>query len=430
MKLLKLCLLALVLILSISACSEKNEGFVTVRDGQFILNDEPLYFMGTNFWYGAVLGSSAKGGDRDRLIRELDFMKESGITNLRVLVGAEGPENSEYRVQPTLLKEPGVYNENLLEGLDFLLAEMGKRDMKAVLFLTNSWDWSGGIGQYLEWNGYGESPVIMAPDFDWPKYQEYMGQFYHCQSCVEQYHQHIEYIIGRENSVTGIDYVNDPTIMTWQVGNEPRPFGENNVPAFKAVMKSTVALIKKLAPNQLASIGSEGMMGSQNSYEVFEEVHADSNVDYLTFHVWPKNWRYIDWDDVPGTIDAAIEKTAEYMDKHIDIARKLKKPLVAEEFGVPRDNHGYSPDEPVTSRDKYYEFIFSRVLEHSHNNDVLAGSNFWSYGGFGRPSQVWFKEGDDYLGDPPCEEQGLNSVFSTDPTFVLIKKYANDLNHD
>jgi mannan endo-1,4-beta-mannosidase len=42
-----------------------------------------------------------------------------------------------------------------------------------------------------------------------------------------------------------------------------------------------------------------------------------------------------------------------------------------------------------------------------------------------RADNMW-KSGDDYLGDPPQEAQGLNSVFSNDPTMKIVKKY-NDL---
>ena len=38
-----------------------------------------------------------------------------------------------------------------------LLAEMGKRQMHAVLYFNNSWEWSGGYGQYLEWAGEGKA---------------------------------------------------------------------------------------------------------------------------------------------------------------------------------------------------------------------------------------------------------------------------------
>ena len=33
----------------------------------------------------------------------------------------------------------------------FALAEMAKRDMRGILFLSNYWQWSGGFAQYVRW---------------------------------------------------------------------------------------------------------------------------------------------------------------------------------------------------------------------------------------------------------------------------------------
>ena len=57
----------------------------------------------------------------------------------------------------------------------------------------------------------------------------------------------------------------------------------------------------------------------------------------------------------------------------------------------------------------------------------MAGVNFWAYSGIGkanpdRADNMW-KIGDDYLGDPPQEAQGLNSVFNSDQTMKIVKKY-------
>ena len=52
--------------------TEATNKFITVEDGQFIRNGEPYDFVGTNFWYGAILGSEGEGGNRERLCRELD----------------------------------------------------------------------------------------------------------------------------------------------------------------------------------------------------------------------------------------------------------------------------------------------------------------------------------------------------------------------
>ena len=86
---------------------EATNKFITVEDGKFIRNGEPYYFVGTNFWYGAILGSEGEGGDRARLCRELDFMKANGIDNLRILVGGEGENGLLVKIQPNLQPKPG-----------------------------------------------------------------------------------------------------------------------------------------------------------------------------------------------------------------------------------------------------------------------------------------------------------------------------------
>ena len=47
--------------------------------------------------------------------------------------------------------------------------------MLAVLYLNNSWEWSGGYSQYLEWAGKGKAPV---PSIDgWPAFMDYVKEF-------------------------------------------------------------------------------------------------------------------------------------------------------------------------------------------------------------------------------------------------------------
>ena len=123
-------------LIAMSSSTKATSRFVKVKDNHFIVNEKPYYFIGTNFWYGAILGSKGEGGNRARLIHELDFMKANGIDNLRVLIGADGENGVASKVEPTLQIKPGVYNDSIFDGLDFLLAEMGKRNMKAVLFLS------------------------------------------------------------------------------------------------------------------------------------------------------------------------------------------------------------------------------------------------------------------------------------------------------
>ena len=167
---------AVVAVSAVVACSgpkAEEPEFVTVRDGEFYIGDSVYRYVGANFWYGGLLGAE-KYGDRERLAHELDKMKEIGITNLRVLVGGDGAEGIESHIEPVLQTAPGVYNDTLLEGLDYFLAELEKRDMKAVLYLNNAWEWSGGYGTYLEWTGHGPAPL---PKDGYREYVDYVSQF-------------------------------------------------------------------------------------------------------------------------------------------------------------------------------------------------------------------------------------------------------------
>ncbi len=157
-------ILPLLAALVLAACSEtpvthpsQQSGFVQVEGRHFVVDGERYYFVGTNFWYGAYLGSPGPEGDRERLMQELDTLKANGITNLRVLAASESSELMR-AVQPALVEAPGEYNDNLLKGLDFLLSEMAKRDMKAVLYMNNFWQWSGGMSQYVAWRRAGDGP--------------------------------------------------------------------------------------------------------------------------------------------------------------------------------------------------------------------------------------------------------------------------------
>lgn len=411
----------------LSCCTSRGNEFVTINDGCFEVEGKPYYFIGTNFWFGAILGSKGEGGDRERLIRELDYLDSIGVNNLRVLVGADGLDGTLTKVMPTLQKTPGVYNDSIFDGLDFLLAEMGKRKMYAVLYFTNSWEWSGGYGQYLEWTGHGAAPV---PSRDgWNTYIEYVEQYAGCEECTALLKKHISAVINRTNRYTGQKYVNDPAIFSWQICNEPHAFGDNNKELFERWMKEVAAHIRSLDANHLISSGSEGIAGSEFDAALYERIHTESEIDYFTLHVWPLNWGWVDAENMNVALDSCIERTNKYLDEHIALARKHKRPVVVEEFGFPRDGRLYGMEVPTTCRDGYMENIFKQIVQHSHTNDVLAGCNFWAWGGFGRatPGHVYWQRGDEYLGDPAQEEQGLNAVFDVDSTVPLIQQYTSEI---
>ena len=442
---LKVIFYAIAIALAASCPSPKkgNEGFVKVEDGQFVLNGRTINFVGTNFWYGPIIASEGLGGNRERLHKELDTMKELGITNLRILVGSDGPEGVAYKVEPILQMEPGVYNDTLLRGLDYLLAEMAERDMHAVLYFNNSWEWSGGYGQYLEWAGNGKA---LLPNVDgYENYVNHVSRFVKDEKAKELYYNHVRNIVTRKNTVTGRDYKDDPAIFSWQVGNEPRPFARDSVTktAFYEWLCTTATMIKELDPNHMVSTGSEGLYGCESDMALFEKIHAHKDFDYLNVHIWPLVWRWVDKDTFADSVCVAARMTEKYLTAHFPSAERLGKPIVLEEFGYPRDGNkdfdgeavkfwdgvSLSKESATTARDEYYSYVFERLVKSCKEGEPLAGVNFWGWGGYAAQSEVneFWRPGDDYCGDPAQEPQGLFSVYATDTTTLELIRKTNEI---
>jgi mannan endo-1,4-beta-mannosidase len=409
----------------------RADPFVRRRGTALYRNGSRYRYAGANMWYAAYLGAAAPIGDRDRLRRELDALAGLGIRNLRLLASSElSPLTNSLR--PAFRDAGAHYNETLLRGLDVALAEIGRRGMTAVLYLTNFWEWSGGMMTYLSWVNGGRYINNNDPAHPWPEFADRASAFYADAAAVRLYHDYVRAVVGRTNSVTGVAYADDPAIMAWQLANEPRPGGGEgvaraNMAAFQGWVSTTARLIKSIAPHHLVSTGSEGLKGCIEDEGCVVAEHRFPEIDYLTAHVWPLNWSWVDDKDLAGTWDSGEAKVRAYVDTHVRLATRLGKPLVIEEFGFPRDA-GYDPGTPTRWKDRFYALIYEAVLAGTRDGGPVAGSNFWGWGGEGRSARAdhRFAAGvRGYLGDPPHEPQGWYSVFDVDAsTARVIRAHA------
>ncbi len=305
--------------------------------------------------------------------------------------------------------------------------------MKAVVYLNNFWQWSGGMSQYVSW--FAGKPVL-DPDVtgDWNGFMDNSAGFYAIEAAQAAFRDVIRTLITRRNTITGRLYSEDPTIMSWQLANEPRPGsdtnGRANAARFTQWIDATAGYIGSLAPHQLVSTGNEGWMGTAGDKSLFVESHKSPNVDYLTYHMWAANWSWFDPKQPAATYDGAWNKAQDYLNWHIDAAQQLGKPIVLEEFGINRDGGAFAPEASTSYRDRFYRAVFDLLHKRAADGAPIAGSNFWAWGGSGRttnPDFMW-KPGDPFVGDPPQEAQGLYCVFDTDTsTLNVIRQYAQQM---
>ena len=413
----------------------------------------PFYFLGANYWAGMSLGAA----DRERLRADLDALKAAGVTQLRVLGAAEGPDSEPWRIAPSLTPCPGVYNAAVLEGFDFLIAEMGARRMRATVVLGDEWAWTGGHVQYVRWAQALATANITADSFSpnasacvptgvdaatgaprrpditnaswrelgfqgipypgpggrsWSDYQALAGEFYGLPIAQRLWRDHVAFMVSHVNVFTGLAARDDPTVMSWQLANEPRA-ADTSLPAaatqFLDWLRSSAAFIKQLAPAQMVSSGMGACMCSV-AWSLFALTHASlgsaeadtsywspaqsllrsnnaTGLDYVTAHLWVQNWGlYAPGFDDSSLLNTTVPFARAYVAASVAQAAALNLPVVLEEFGFPRDRGSLAAAAPVTRRDAYFAVVFDALLASAASSGALAGVNFWAYAGRGRPA--------------------------------------------
>jgi mannan endo-1,4-beta-mannosidase len=365
------------------------------------------------------------------MVRELDRLQSIGVTNLRLLAGSETSPLAG-AISRGITRRPHDWDEDLLSGLDFCLAEMARRNMRAILFVSNYWQWSGGFAQYVRWITGDTIPdpdkPVMAKG-NWSGFIKFSARFYVTPAANQLYLDYLARLIQRRNTVNGRVYRDDPAIMTWELANEPRPGADaavSGVREFCQWVDATARFIHAQDPNHLVCTGSEGIHGCLDQPEVFVKAHETPAIDYVTVHMWLKNWSWLKNFQLGSDFETAAIRARDHVEQHNVLATDtLHKPLVLEEFGLPRDGEQYGPETPTTARDEYFRRLFEQVAASCQAGRALQAANFWTWGGEGRVGGS-MSSASGLMGDPFCEPQGLNSVFDTDKSTLAVVAQANE----
>ena len=109
-----------------------------------------------------------------------------------------------------------TYNDGAtgLANLDYVVAQAGIQHLKLVIPFTGNWGDFGGMDQYVTWAG-----------------GSHHDDFYTNPTIKTWYKAWISHLLNHVNSITGVAYKDDPTIMTWELANEPRCVGSGTYPA-------------------------------------------------------------------------------------------------------------------------------------------------------------------------------------------------------
>ncbi len=242
-----------------------------------------------------------------------------------------------------LQPEPGAVGEEGFKRLDRLVALAGHFGVRLVLPLANFWDWQGGVATYQDWFGFDRK-----------------SDFYTDQDAQNAYHQHIENVLRRENHLTGVTYKDDPTVLLWELMNEPR-LGDATEDEFVAWVRESTEQINGIDSNHLVSTGLGGgsVVDPPNHYTRANDLDT---VDAWSFHIWAD----------PRHQDLGVSGGVEWLRNHTQAAHDLDMPAYAGEFGWPVDRTDTSDDSSeIDERHDVFEEWLAELRREDTNGALI-----------------------------------------------------------
>lgn len=97
--------------------------FVRTVNGQLVDDGAPFRFVGLNMWQAVWLAAT----NAPRLRAELDLLRSSGVTVLRIVALSEGAADAPLQASPSLQPRPGEFDERMAAALDLVMVEVAVR---------------------------------------------------------------------------------------------------------------------------------------------------------------------------------------------------------------------------------------------------------------------------------------------------------------
>ncbi|XP_024543992.1 mannan endo-1,4-beta-mannosidase 1 [Selaginella moellendorffii] len=330
-------------------------GFVTRSGTRFTLDGRLFYVNGFNaYWMTRVACES-----RDQVSGFLRQASSLGLTVARTWAFNDGGYNA-------IQLRPGVYSEQSLQALDFVIAEARSQGVRLLLSLSDNYDSLGGKSQYVKWAR--QAGIACSSD----------DAFFSEPTIKSYFRNYIQTVVTRVNTITKIAYRDDPTIFAWELMNEPRIPSDPSGNTLEAWIKEMSSFIKSLDVNHLVDVGMEGFYKdpartspgswSSNLGSDFLRHNQIPSIDFATVHSYPDLW-------LPGaSIDAQLQFLSSWVQEHIDDATTvLQKPVLFAEFGKSDRLPGYV----VGQRDRFLSTLYSTVYASARTGGAAAGSLVW-----------------------------------------------------
>ncbi|KAF7375741.1 Glycoside hydrolase family 5 protein [Mycena sanguinolenta] len=350
-------------------------GFVTTEGTKFMLNGAKYTVVGSNAYWPALLGYSSAEIDQ-----AFSDIVGSGATTVRTRGFNEvtSPTGIYFHLWTGSTATVNTGSTGL-GALDELIASAKAHGIRVIIALTNNWSDFGGMDVY--------TTQLLGAGLP-------HDTFYTNPTVIAAYKTYVQAVVSR--------YVNEPTVMAWELANEPRCAGTSTV-ASATCNTTTIttwaadisAFIKSIDKNHLVAIGDEGFFNEPSSPDFvyqgtlgidFAANMKISTLDFGTFHMYPDSW---------GEENNDITWGSQWITDHATVMTSQNKPVIMEEFGLTTSG---------TARAASYATWYDTVISAD-----LTGDLVWQAGSV-------FSTG-------PTPNDGY-AIYPTDPVYTLMQSHA------
>ncbi|KAF8883320.1 CEL4b mannanase [Gymnopilus junonius] len=288
-------------------------GFVKTSGTKFTLNGSTYTVVGGNSYWMGLIGLSTANMNA----AFADIAKAGGTTVRTWGFNEVTSPNGNY-YQSWSGSTPTInYGATGLENFDNVVAAAKANGIRLIVALTNNWSDYGGMDVYVE-------QLLNSPNHD---------LFYTDATVIAAFKNYVKAFVGR--------YLNEPTILAWELANEPRCRGSTGTSTGTCTTTTVTnwisemsAYIKSIDSNHLVAVGDEGFFNEPTAatypYQGSEGVDfvanlAVSTIDFGTFHSYPDSWGLTGQEGSWGS---------QWIIDHQTAQANAKKPVIMEEFGV------------------------------------------------------------------------------------------------
>jgi mannan endo-1,4-beta-mannosidase len=250
------------IVVSAVAAEAPFQHFITARDGKLFDGDQEFRFISWNIPNLLIVEDNfAWNAPHDWLLPD-EFELTDAFATVRQLGGTVVRSYSipiqradEDASVPKYVRALGQYNEDGFRTMDLALKLANEQHIRLIIPLINNWPWQGGCEEFAAWRGKPKNSFWTDPQL------------------IADYEDMVRYVLTRTNSLTGVRYIDDKSVLCWETGNELR--------GPSSWTKTVAAFIKSVDTNHLVMDGFDGGIRA--------DILDCPAVDIVTTHHYPSS---------------------------------------------------------------------------------------------------------------------------------------------